>query len=305
MFAWNTLAGAPETGDAANITATYSLDAAADVATNDTNPTEIDAVTHQGVYVFDLLQAETDGDLFTLAPVSGTADVELQPVFIYTDQVTPAVIALIDAAISTRSTLTQADILSDATPFAGGNVDVAISSRATSIQAAAILAAIGALNDLSDVDVWTYVAGAGRTLTSYPGLVGALSSLVCSTLLAESRIATTQLNLFIEAGTTRTITGSLYEADGGPVDLTGAELKWITSTDLEKTSAGGDITILAPPTGGAYTFTLSAAETQALVPQGDTADRIAHQLKVKLASGEIYAGFEGYIRIDDTMIDAW
>ena len=180
-----------------------------------------------------------------------------------------------------------------------------IATLATGVEAAAILAAIGALNDLSDVDVWTYTAGAGRTLTSYPGLVGALSSLVCSTLLAESRIATTQLNLFIEAGTTRTITGSLYEADGGPVDLTGAELKWITSTDLEKTSAGGDITILAPPTGGAYTFTLSAAETQALVPQGDTADRIAHQLKVKLASGEIYAGFEGYIRIGDTMIDAW
>ena len=156
MFAWNTLAGAPETGDAANITATYSLDGAADVATNDANPTEIDAVTHQGVYVFDLLQAETDGDLFTLAPVSGTADVELQPVFIYTDQVTPAVIALIDAAISTRSTLTQADILSDATPFAGGNVDVAISSRATSIQAAAILAAIAANCDpiiCTDVDI--------------------------------------------------------------------------------------------------------------------------------------------------------
>lgn len=36
----------------------------------------------------------------------------------------------LDAAISTRSTLAQADIINDATPFAGADIDAAISSRA-------------------------------------------------------------------------------------------------------------------------------------------------------------------------------
>lgn len=37
----------------------------------------------------------------------------------------------IDAAITSRSTLTQGQILSDATPFAGGNIDAAITSRSS------------------------------------------------------------------------------------------------------------------------------------------------------------------------------
>lgn len=37
----------------------------------------------------------------------------------------------IDAAISSRSTLAQSDILSDAAPFAGANIDAAISSRSS------------------------------------------------------------------------------------------------------------------------------------------------------------------------------
>jgi len=37
----------------------------------------------------------------------------------------------LDVAVSTRSTLTQADILSDATPFAGSNIDTNIGSRSS------------------------------------------------------------------------------------------------------------------------------------------------------------------------------
>ena len=124
------------------------------------------------------------------------------------------------------------------------------------------------------------------------------------TIVSSSLIEAEQVQIFVEAGTTRTITGSLFDATGSPVDLTGAELKWATETGLAKASPA-TIDILLPTTGGAYSFELSAAETAALLPQGATAARIHHQMKVKLATGEIYAAFEGDIRVDDTMIVPW
>ena len=122
---------------------------------------------------------------------------------------------------------------------------------------------------------------------------------------SESLLTLIDVQIFVEAGTTRTVTFSLIDINGSPLDLTGAELVWITSTNLEKTSALGDITILAPATAGAGTFTITAAETQALLPQGELAARIPHQMKVKVAGGEIYEAWDGDIRVSATMIDAW
>ncbi len=86
---------------------------------------------------------------------------------------TPFAGANVDATISSRSTLAQADILSDATPFAGANVDAAISSRSTLAQADILSdatpfaggnvdATISSRSSHSAADVWTVVA---RTIT--------------------------------------------------------------------------------------------------------------------------------------------
>ena len=109
---------------------------------------------------------------------------------------TPFPGANIDAAISSRSTLTQAQILSDATPFPGANIDATISSRATvaGILAAALTsgdtvdqalsrldnidadvatnipALIAALNDLSIADVQTALTNQGYTAARAPNL---------------------------------------------------------------------------------------------------------------------------------------
>ncbi len=85
VYAHDTAADAPETGDAANITARISLDGAAVAQTDDVNPTELDAAHAKGVYIFDLIQAETDADLIILSAVSATADVSIEPVMVYTD----------------------------------------------------------------------------------------------------------------------------------------------------------------------------------------------------------------------------
>ncbi len=63
--------GDPITGDAANITANLRIDGGAANAVDDTNPTELE----DGYYVFDLTQAETNGDMILISPESSTANV--------------------------------------------------------------------------------------------------------------------------------------------------------------------------------------------------------------------------------------
>ena len=84
VLAVNTTNGLPSTGDAANITAKISKDFGSFAALTDTNPTEIDATNAAGVYVFDLSQAETNGDVLTIMPSSSTANVQLDMLNIYT-----------------------------------------------------------------------------------------------------------------------------------------------------------------------------------------------------------------------------
>lgn len=84
VFAWNALADAPKTGDAANITAQISKDGGAAAATNDLNPTELDATNHKGIYIFDMAQAETNADMIVVSPVSATAGVVIDPQMVFT-----------------------------------------------------------------------------------------------------------------------------------------------------------------------------------------------------------------------------
>jgi len=83
ILAINAATGLPVTGDAANITAKISLDSGASASLSDTNPTELDATNFPGVYVFDLTQAETNGDVLTIASTSTTANVQIDLVNIY------------------------------------------------------------------------------------------------------------------------------------------------------------------------------------------------------------------------------
>jgi len=84
VFAYDSSDGSAKTGDAAQITAQISKDGAACAATDDTNPTELDAADAPGVYLFDLTQAETNADLIVIAAVSSTEDILLEPLLLYT-----------------------------------------------------------------------------------------------------------------------------------------------------------------------------------------------------------------------------
>jgi len=83
VYAWDTVNRVAKTGDAANITGQISKDGGAAAATNDTNPTELDATNFPGVYIFDMTQAETNADLVILQAKSSSTGISILPVLIY------------------------------------------------------------------------------------------------------------------------------------------------------------------------------------------------------------------------------
>jgi len=73
-----------KTGDAAQISAQISKDAGTSAATDDLAPTELDAVDHPGIYIFDLLKAETNADMIMLSAASSTSNILLDPIQVFT-----------------------------------------------------------------------------------------------------------------------------------------------------------------------------------------------------------------------------
>lgn len=112
IFVWDTVEKAPKTGDAGNITAYISKDGAAVNQSNDVNPSEIDATNLKGVYAFDLLQAETNCDLFVLKAISSTTGIEIDPVIVFTVVRADykADISNLDVAVSSRSSHSAANV---------------------------------------------------------------------------------------------------------------------------------------------------------------------------------------------------
>lgn len=104
VFAWDTAADAPKTGDAANITAQITKDFGTPAATDDVNPTELDPTDHPGVYYFNLTQAETNADNLIISAVSSTADINLDPLQVFTDDLHKYGIKAIGTAQSASAT---------------------------------------------------------------------------------------------------------------------------------------------------------------------------------------------------------
>lgn len=73
VFAFDRATAVPVTGDAANITCKVSIDGGVATALTDTNPVEVE----DGYYLFDLTQAETNGNTLDFYPESATAGVQV------------------------------------------------------------------------------------------------------------------------------------------------------------------------------------------------------------------------------------
>lgn len=77
LFAFTIATGAAKTGDAANLTAYVSKDFGAVTVLGDTSATEMDATNAPGWYLFDLTQAETNGDALLFTAKSSTSGVSV------------------------------------------------------------------------------------------------------------------------------------------------------------------------------------------------------------------------------------
>lgn len=126
VYAHDTAADAPKTGDAANITAQITKDFGTPAATNDTNPTELDSADHPGIYVFDLTQAETNAEVIILSAVSGTADIQLEPLQIFTSPPSWTSLGITEGKVA--ATIAAGDIANNAitaAAIAAGAIDAA------------------------------------------------------------------------------------------------------------------------------------------------------------------------------------
>jgi hypothetical protein len=75
FYAFNITTGVAKTGDAANITAYRSLDGGTVTVLGDTSATELSSTHAPGYYMFDLTQAETNGDIVLYTAQSTTANI--------------------------------------------------------------------------------------------------------------------------------------------------------------------------------------------------------------------------------------
>jgi hypothetical protein len=151
VFAFDRSSNVPKTGDAANITASISIDGAALTGTNDTNPTEL----ADGFYEFDLTQAETNGDSLLISPSSVTASIQVVgcPACISTNPASWG-----DDVIQTGDNFARIGVAGVGLTNIGdsrmANLDATVSSRlAPAGTLAAVTLVNGIANDVIDSDV--------------------------------------------------------------------------------------------------------------------------------------------------------
>lgn len=165
----NSITGDPLAGDASNITAKISIDSGAAASLSDTNPAELDATNFPGLYVFDLTQSETNGDVITIKATSTTASTQADLINIYT------------VAVSDY----QADISSLPTALQIYNY-FTVSGNETAFQAdvssLATAASIAALNDFDPASDTVANVTLVDTVTTNTDMVGTNNAALASSL---------------------------------------------------------------------------------------------------------------------------
>ena len=219
VFAFDRTDNTPKTGDAANITANLRIDGGAANAVDDTNPTELE----DGYYIFDITQAESNGENIVIAPVSSTSDIQVigVPGVVYT---TPPNFP--DMGIESDGDLTQVNTCVSNTdmrgtnganttvPDAAGVAPTAVENRqemdSNSIQLAKLGTPAADISaDVAAVKAETalIVADTNELQTDdIPGLIAALNDISaaqvnaeCDTAISDAALATAAALAIVDA----------------------------------------------------------------------------------------------------------
>lgn len=226
VFAFDETDNTAKTGDAANITATISIDGATAGTVIDTNPVEHSV----GYYVFDISQAESNGDMLTIIPVSTTTSI--------------SVIGVPGSVVTVPPNFNLLDI------DGSGEVDVSVSSL--TVYGTAQGSAITALENISAGTVLVQTTSSITIYgTSKTTDITSLENLSAGTILVQ---ATSALTIYAAAKTTD-VTG-LENISAGTVLA-----QCTSSITIYGTAQGSAITALENISGGTVLTQASAALT--------------------------------------------
>lgn len=157
VFAFDITDNSAKTGDAAQITANLRIDGAAADAVDDTNPTELE----DGYYVFDLTQAETNGDNIVICPASSTGSIQVigVPGAVWTREIMRGTDSAALASVCTEARLAElaaANLPTDITAIKAETASIQTETTAldtlTKAAGAGDLAAVKAKTDNLPVD---------------------------------------------------------------------------------------------------------------------------------------------------------
>ena len=212
VFAFDSTTNLPKSGDSANITAYVNKDDAGINVLADTSATEIDATNAKGYYLFDLAQAETNGDKLHFSGKSSTANIVVVAV--------PAVVYTVPANFSTLginssghlSRVTLVDTLTTYT----GNTPQTGDSFARIGSAGAGLTAIG------DTRIANLDAAVSSRMATYTQPTGFLAATFPTTVASTTNITAGTITT---VGTVTTLT-----------NLPAITANWLTGTGVDATA---------------------------------------------------------------------
>ena len=205
----------------------------------------------------------------TAGPIgAGSVDSHLDIIQADTAAIEPLVTTNLDATVSSRSTLVQADILSDATPFAGANVDTTISSRGTADPGDAMTLTAGERTAIDAQLSGTHGAGNWESASAtdwtgaekqqirqalgVTGLVAATAAGELQDILADTAVieplVSTNLNATVSSRSTLVQADILSDATPFP----GADIDAAISTRSSHTAADVDALVTASHGAGSY-----------------------------------------------------
>lgn len=249
VFAFDRTTSSPVTGDALNITAKVSIDYGAATALGDLNPAEVE----DGYYMFDLTQAETNGDHIAILPESTTPNVVVigAPATQQTvpNQFSDGVIQTGDSFARIGASGAGLTVLASAVDLAtvDTNVDSILLDTGTSIPAQ--ISGVDSKVTIVDANVDAVLVDTGTTL---PASIATIDTNVSSIL--------------VDTGTTLPATLTTIEGKVDTVDAVADLIKIDTTAILADTGTDGVV--------------ISTAQAQSL------ADEI---LKRSVATGEATA----------------
>ena len=252
VFAFNKISGDPVTGDSANILANIRINDGSSSPTSTINPIE----QERGFYVFDLSQAETNGEKIALFPYSNTVSVEVIccPAVAYTEdpnlvltQINTALNTAIPESPTIDSIFYYFENVSELPDLT--NAMLTQSESALTFFGAATASSISALHNISTTDVLNQVASALETFDppTKAEMDSALSLIAtASSISALHNISTTDvLNQVASALSTY---GTSTATEVSEVGSTATAIKTVTdkiSTMIETTQGVSDFTINA------------------------------------------------------------